>query len=235
MPWIPDVAFFKLCGHLYYCIDTIRPWHHCIICSDLLHYRVKRSFLKCLSNSILLNGKSSYSFLFLISKMPWIEICHNSSETFPKITISTMEAVYLISTQIQCRFKFHPPVSKKSSPDWLSKLPLPCKSFRAWFSAQPLEKEGGRRSRLQACPPREALVGMVSGSLVLHSKGLIFIFWFCFRFWDIISIITFFPVQRFLMHVLFILERSFMLLCEFQFLRLILISFKAVGHFSVGV
>lgn len=66
-------------------------------------------------------------------------------------------------------------------------------------------------------------------------KGLGFVFWFCFCFWEIISIITFFPVQHFLMHVLFILGRSFMLLCEFQLLWLILISFKAFGHFSVGM
>lgn len=45
----------------------------------------------------------------------------------------------------------------------------------------------------------------------------------------------FFPVQCFLMHVLFILGRPFMLLHEFQLLWLILISFKAIGHFSVEV
>lgn len=39
--------------------------HHYIICSDLLQNRVKRPFLKCLNNSILLNGTFSYSSLFL--------------------------------------------------------------------------------------------------------------------------------------------------------------------------
>lgn len=66
-------------------------------------------------------------------------------------------------------------------------------------------------------------------------KGLGFFFWFCFCFWEILSIITFFPVQHFLMHALFILGRSFMPSCEFQLLWLILISFKALGHFSVGM
>lgn len=83
--------------------------HHYIICSDLLQNRVKRPFLRCLNNSILLND--TFFLLFPISKMPWIEICHNSSEIFPQIMLCTMEVMLLISRQTQFRFSFHLPVS----------------------------------------------------------------------------------------------------------------------------
>lgn len=198
----------------------------------MLHNRVKRPVLKCL-NSIFLIGASSPSFPFLTSKIPYTEICPDSWSISPWIMMSTTEPMYLISRQIESRFSFQLLVSMKSLPDWVLKPTLHCKRFWAGIWA-PRE---GRRQQIQAggTPSPESLPKHGVREFWSSLKGLIFIFRFCFRFWEIISIITFFPVQRFLMHVLFILGRSFMLLCEFQLLWLILISFKALGHFCVGV